>query len=82
MRKKSKEIGVKFASIGSDALMIRSFDDGSEMTFAAAGLTGLLLKSISTDTVLFNGSLILAKEAGELVPIVPATPLSTEIPGR
>jgi hypothetical protein len=79
--KKSKELDVNYTPVDSSALMIRSFEDDALRTFLAGGLTGLLLKSVSTSTVLFNGSLILSKQAGEMVPATP-TPSPFGEPGR
>jgi hypothetical protein len=64
---KSKKIHVNYIETGTGAVMIRSYDDNSLMTFLGGGLTGLLLKSLFPNSVLFNGSLILSK--GDLEPL-------------
>lgn len=55
--------------------MVKNFLDKSSEDFAAGGLTGLFLKAIISNTVFFNGALILSNDFGEIV-VDPPTPTS------
>ncbi|HEY5040331.1 MAG TPA: hypothetical protein VIJ93_14800 [bacterium] len=70
--KKPKEIGFDVSEIDPENLMVSNFLDKAAADFFAAGLTGVLLKIVHTNTVLFNGALIIPKDFGETVEVKPS----------
>ncbi|HUO57804.1 MAG TPA: hypothetical protein VMV05_06470 [bacterium] len=78
--KKPKEISASFFKTAAGNLLINKYDDRAYLHFRAGGLTGLFLKAILPNSVLFNGSLLMPSEAVQVLPDKPTSqPTATAV---
>ncbi len=64
--KKPNEKEFETFEVDPDTLLVKNFLDKTWSDFSAGGLSGLLLKSLHSNTVLFNGALIVSKDLWEV----------------